>query len=411
MLAVLGGAPVRGTPFGPWPEQGEAEEEALGRVLRSGSWGGYPSPNREATAFAREFAGYVGSRHAVLCTNGTAAIQLALQAARVAPGAEVILPAYTFVATAAAPAAAGMQPVLADVLPDSYCIDPDAIEASITERTEAIVVVHLACSMADMDRVTRIADLHGLLLVEDCAHAHGARWRDRGAGSIGDLGTFSMQSTKLLTAGEGGAVTTGDDVLQQRLHSLINCGRKEPGFDGFPERMLGHNQRITEWQAAILREQLKRLPEQHARRARGIARFMDAIAGVPGLRALPADPRVTRRTSYQWILRYEAEAFAGVHRDRVLEALRAEGIPCAGRFYVPLSEDPLFAEDAHTNPAARAGASWKGAQFPVAARAAHHEAIWLPHEIFLGSDGDVDDVAAAFVKVQAGAASLAGASS
>ncbi len=406
-LALLGGSPVRTTPFGPWPESGEPEARALERVLESHSWGGFPSPNVEARAFAEEFAAYVGTRHTALCANGTVAIQLALQAARVSPGAEVVVPAYTFVATAAAPAAGGMIPVFVDVEPDSYCIDPDALEAALTERTEAIVVVHLACSMADMDRIEEIARRRGLLLVEDCAHAHGARFRDRGAGSIGDLGTFSMQSTKLLTAGEGGAVTTDDDVLQQRLLSLANCGRKEPGYDGFPERMLGHNLRITEWQAAILREQLRRLPEQHERRTAAITRLTTRLeAEVPGLRCLPEDPRITRRTHYQWILRYDAEAFAGVHRDRVLEALHAEGIPCSGRFYVPLSEDPLFAEDPLTNPAVRAGARFEGGRFPVTAQAAYHEAIWLPHEIFLGGDAAVDDVVAAFARIQQQAETL-----
>lgn len=405
-LAIHGGTPTRRRPFGPWPEHGEPEREAVSRVLASGSWGGHPSPNREARAFQEAFASFVGVRHAVTCANGTVAIQLALQAARVRPGAEVIVPAYTFVATAAAPASIGCLPVLVDVRPESYCIDADAVAAAIGPRTEAVVAVHLACAMADMDRLTELCGRRGLLLVEDCAHAHGARFRDRGAGAIGDLGTFSMQSTKLLTAGEGGAVTTDDTPTAQRLQSLVNCGRKEPGYDGFPERMLGHNLRITEWQAAVLRAQLERLPEQNERRARRIARFERAIAAVPGLSPLPRDPRVTRPTAYQLIVRYEAGAFAGVPRDHALAALRAEGVPCAGRFYVPLCDDPLYAPDPLTNPAVRAGGGRTAGPFPVAARAAYEEAIWLPHELFLGSEGDVDDLVGAFARVQAHAADL-----
>jgi dTDP-4-amino-4,6-dideoxygalactose transaminase len=405
-LAVHGGTPVRRRAWPIWPESGQPEAEALARVLGSRSWGGHPSPNTEARAFAEAFAAYLGVPHAVPCANGTVSLTLALQAARVSPGAEVITTAYTFVGTAAAIVRAGCIPVFVDVLPGSYCLDPDQVEAAITERTEAILPVHLACSMADLDRLGDLAVRRGLLLVEDCAHAHGARWRGRAAGAVGDLGSFSMQSTKLLTAGEGGCVTARDVVVAARLQSLVDCGRKGPGSDAFPERLLGHNARMTEWQAAILRAQLGRLPGQHARRAANVERFEKEIAGLPGLRPLERDPRVTERTAYQLILRYEGSAFAGASRDDVIRALQAEGVPCAGRFYVPLPDDPLFPMDRHTNEAFRAGFDYRAQRFPVAARAAYHEAIWLPHELFLGGAAEVDDLVAAFAKVQAGAAAL-----
>ncbi len=405
-LALHGGTAVRQEPWAAWPEFGETEREALARVLDSRSWGGFPSPNTEASAFAEEFAAYVGARHAALCANGTFSLTLALQAARVSPGAEVVTTAYSFVGTPGAIVEAGCVPVFVDIDPDSYCIDPEQVEAAITPRTEALMPVHLACSMADLDRLGEIAERRGLLLVEDCAHAHGARWRDRGAGSVGDFGSFSMQSTKLLTAGEGGAVTTRDDVYAQRLQSLVNCGRKEAAYRDFPEQMLGHNLRITEWQAAVLRCQLARLPGQHERRAVRIAQLERAAADLPGFTALPHDKRVTQRTSYQFILRYDAAALGGVPRDAVIHALHAEGVPCSGRFYVPLNEDPLFSPDPHTNAAARAGANWSQQVYPVTRRAAYDEAIWLPHELFLGSEADVDDLVRALTKVQEGAAEL-----
>ncbi len=404
-LAIHGGTPTRSRPWADWPEYGEPEREALGRVLEARSWGGYPTPNTEASAFAAEFAAYIGARHAVPCANGTFSLMLALQAGRVQPGAEVITTAYTFVGTAGGILAAGCIPVFVDVLPATYCMDPDAVEAAVTSRTEAIMPVHLASSMADMDRLPDICSRHGLLLIEDCAHSHGARWRESGAGSIGDFGSFSMQSSKLLTAGEGGAVTAQDDVSAQRLWSLTNCGRKEAGFE-FPERLLGHNLRMTEWQAAVLREQLRRLPEQHERRAQRIELFERGLEGLDGLEPLPRDPRVTRRTAYQTILRYDARAFCGMPRDHAVRALWAEGVPCAGRFYVPLNEDPLFADDAATNPAMRAGIDYASQVFSVARRAAYDEAIWLPHELFLGSEEDVDDLLSALARVHAGAAAL-----
>jgi dTDP-4-amino-4,6-dideoxygalactose transaminase len=405
-LAIHGGKRLRDRPWTAWPQFGEAEREALGRVLESRNWGGFPSPNTEAREFAAEFANYVGSRHAVLCANGTFSLSLALQAARVSRGAEVITTAYSFVGTPAAIVQAGCMPVFVDIDPSSYCIDPELVYGAITARTEAIMPVHLACTMADMDALGQIAEQRGLLLVEDCAHAHGARWRDRGAGSIGDLGSFSMQSSKLLTAGEGGAVTTSDATYEQRLQSLVNCGRKEETYRDFPEQMLGYNLRMTEWQAAVLRSQLQRLPSQHETRATRVAQLEDALATLEGFSPAPRDERVTRRTSYQYVMRFDADDFDGVNRDDVLLALHAEGVPCSGRFYLPLNEDPLFSEDPHTNPVGRDVRTFAGRAFPITRRAAYDEAIWLPHEIFLGDESDLRDLIDALAKVRQGAASL-----
>ena len=405
-LAIHGGPKVRAAPWPSWPEHGEPERAALARVLASGNWGGFPSPNTEARAFAEEFARFTGAAHAVTCANGTFSLMLALQAARVTPGAEVITSAYTFVGTAGGILAAGCIPVLADVDPDTYCLDPAAVAAAVTPRTAALMPVHLACGMADMDALCELAARRSLVVVEDCAHAHGARWRGRGAGTLGDFGSFSMQSSKLLTAGEGGAVTTNDATFASRLASLVNCGRKEPGADAFPEQMLGHNLRMTEWQAAVLRAQLERLPGQSERRERNLARLERELAAVPGLTALRRDPRVTARAAYQFVLRYDAAAFAGVPRDHVVLALRAEGVPCSGRFYTPLAEDPLFAGDPLTNAAARQGVRYDPAAFPRAHRAAFDESLWFSHELFLGTEKDVDDVVAALARIQRRAADL-----
>jgi dTDP-4-amino-4,6-dideoxygalactose transaminase len=265
--------------------------------------------------------------------------------------------------------------------------------------------VHLGCGMADMDRLRDLCERRGLLLVEDCAHAHGMQWRGRGAGTLGHLGSFSMQSSKLLTAGEGGALTTSDRVLAERVEALVNCGRRERGFDPAVEPMLGHNLRMTEWQAAILRAQLERLPGQHERRERN-ARAFEAALDVPGLTPVLPDPRVTRRAFYCYLLRYDAREFAGVSRDHLVLALRAEGIPCSGLFYAPLHEEPLLPFDPRTNPLARVGRDWRRGEFPVATRAAHDESLWLPHELFLGSQRDAQDIASALGKIHARAADL-----
>jgi len=403
-LAIHGGPAVRSTPWPAWPEFGDPERAALERVLESRRWGGFPSPNVEAAALSAEFGRYVGSRFAVPCTNGTFSLTLALQAAGVSRGAEVITTAYSFVGTAGGILAAGAKPVFVDVLPDSYCLDPDQVEAALTGRTEAILPVHLASAMADMDRLGEIQSRRGLLVVEDCAHAHGMRWRGRCAGSLGDLGSFSMQSSKLLTAGEGGMVTTDSEAYEGRLQALVNCGRRETARAQATEPVFGSNHRMTEWQAAVLREQLRRLPEQHERRRANVARFGEGLRSVPGVALPERDPRL-EPTHYQLIVRHDAPSFEGVSRDAVIDALIAEGIPCSGRFYVPIDEDPLFVPDRGLYPDAPLRAL-EPPRFPIAHRAAHHETIWLPHELFLGTERDVDDLVQAFAKVRTHADAL-----
>ncbi|HVY63152.1 MAG TPA: DegT/DnrJ/EryC1/StrS family aminotransferase [Planctomycetota bacterium] len=411
-LALKGGTPVRARPFAKWPEWDEREGAALRGVLESGSWGGYPSPNRHAREFAAKFAAYCGTTFGVCAANGSVTLEMALLAAGLEPGSEVIVPAYTFVATASAVVYTHGVPVFVDVDPDTYCMDPRAVEAAITPRTRAIIPVHLACNMADMDAILAIAEKRGLLVIEDCAHAHGATWRGKKAGSLGAMGSFSFQSSKLLTAGEGGIVVTSDRQLEMRLQSLVNCGRKEPGYDAFEGRMLGKNYRITEWSAAVLSAQLDRLDEQLERRIPRARRLEERLRGLPGISFLKQDPRQDRRAIYQFIVRYDATGFGGAPRDRVVQALNAEGIPADGDFYTPLYQDhELFPMDRKTNPLAfleyAKGYDLRRFHCPVTEKAAFREAIWLPHPIFLGSDEDVDDVAKAFEKIHESAAELA----
>src|SRR5262249_6727953 len=212
-LALAGGPPVRSHPFPTWPVSDDGDRERLLAVLERREWGGFPFPNRWAEEAASRFATLQGARHGLAVANGTVAIEVALRAAGIGPGDEVIVPAYTFEASAAPVLRLGGVPVFLGVRAETYCIDPAAAEAAVTPRTRAILPVHLAMSMADMDAVGALARKHGLVVIEDCAHAHGAAWRGRGAGSLGDAGAFSLQTSKLVTSGEGGLVTTGDDRL------------------------------------------------------------------------------------------------------------------------------------------------------------------------------------------------------
>src|SRR5262245_7140578 len=229
-LALRGGAPIRTTPFTAWPIYDEREARGLQTVLESRNWSGYPCPNDFAREFGSKFAEHHDARYGLAVANGTVSLELALQAAGIGFGDEVIVPAYTWEGTAAAVLFAGAAPVFVDVDPDTYCLDAKLIEAEITERTRAIIPVHLGFRFADMDAIMVIATKRRLFVLEDCAHAHGGRWRsfgkeERGAGSIGHAGSFSFQTSKLMTAGEGGAIITSDINLADQVIRLANCGR------------------------------------------------------------------------------------------------------------------------------------------------------------------------------------------
>lgn len=394
-LALDGGTPVRAKLFPSWPVWDEREVEALRAVVESGSWGGFPSPNRYAAEFADAFADYQTARFGVCTASGTAALEVALKAAGVRAGDEVIMPALTFVATAAAALYLGAVPVFVDVDPDTWCIDPAAAERAVTERTKAVVPVHLGSRMADMDAIAELARRHGLRVIEDCAHMHGGFWRERGAGSLGDLGCFSFQSSKLMTAGEGGIVITNDEELATLCHAYVDCGRLRPG-DQPPKSqgIFGWNYRMTEFQAAVLLVQLQRLPEQTRVREANKRRLTERLAQIEGVGTLRMDERVTQPSGYGFYFKYRADRCGGVPRDRFVAALRAEGIPCHGAFYEPVYKDPLFAwRDAN------APVDYSAVRCPIAERAAYEEGVWLPHQLFLGTAEDVDDIARAVEKV------------
>lgn len=404
-LALHGGAPVRTAPFPAWPIFDEREARALQSVLESRNWGGYPYPNDHAREFGRRFAEYHGAKYGVAVTNGTVSLELALAAAGVKAGDEVIVPAYTWEGTAAAALFVGAVPVFVDVDPDTYCIDPALVEAAITPRTRAIIPVHLGFRFADMDRLCAIAAEHKLFLLEDCAHAHGGRFNGQGAGSIGGAGSFSFQTSKLMTAGEGGIVITNDIDLADQVIRLANCGRPARR-ESPPNPALGHNYRMTEFQAAVLLQQLERLPEQTARREEMTARLEAGIRDVEGLSLLPRDPRITTQASYHYVFRFHSESFGGIHRNAFVAALKAEGIPCDGRFYEAVYMSSLFDFAAAQYPAW--GASPREFDCPVAVRAGYEESVWLPHEIFLGSEAEVADVVMAIHKIRQHVVELVG---
>jgi dTDP-4-amino-4,6-dideoxygalactose transaminase len=399
-LAIRGGDAARTKPYTRWPVYDERERRALERVLDSRNWGGYPYPNTHAREFARRFAEYHGARYGVAVANGTVSLELALKAAGIGPGDEVIVPAYTWEGTAAAALFAGAVPVFVDVDPQTYCLDVKLVEAAISAKTRAVVPVHLGFRFTDMDALAELAARHHLFVLEDCAHAHGGRWRGRGAGSIGHAGSFSFQTSKLMTAGEGGIVITNDIDLADQVIRLANCGRP-PRRETKGRPALGHNYRMTEFQAAVLLAQLERLEEQTARRERNTEILEAGLRGISGIALLPRDGRITTQASYHYVFKYDAAAFGGVRRDAFVAALKAEGVPCDGRFYEAVYRSSLFEFAAEDYPA---WAAYRREHptpphCPVAERAGYEESVWLPHQLFLGDERDVADIVAAIEKV------------
>jgi len=407
-LAIKGGPPIRTRPFPRWPEYGEEESQALLLVLRSGNWGGAPSPNTYARIFNERFAAYQGARFGIGVTNGTVALKAALLAGGLRPGDEVIIPAYTWIGTASAVLSAQGVPVFIDSDPANYCMDPKCLEAAITPRTRAVIPVHLGMQMANMDEILPIAQRRNLLVVEDCAHAHGAQWNGRGAGSLGHLGCFSMQSSKILTSGEGGMIITSNDKSAERCESLINCGRPS-STDRYKYRTIGYNHRMTEFQNALLLQQLARLPEQSQRRLKNARSLARKLEGIRGVKTMDWDSRITRPAIYYYLLRFDPDGFAGVHRDLFLEALRAEGIPAEGNFYEPLYRAPLwnFRRDDFLACSA-SEVDFSRFSCPVAEKAAYQESIWLHHSLLMGGDEETSAVADAVAKIAANSAELAG---
>ena len=401
-LAITGGKPVRRKPFSPWPEFSRQEAQGLQKVLKSRNWGGFPFPNKVAHSFAQKFARFHGAKYGLAVANGTIAIEIALKALGIQPGDEVIFPAYTWEGTVGPILLLNAVPVFVDIDPDTYCLDAKLLEKAITPKTRAILPVHLAMRFADMDEIMRMAREKKVAVIEDCAHAHGGKWRNKGAGATGDLGCFSFQSSKLMTAGEGGAVITSNLEYCERAQSYMNCGRASV-TDRFKHRMIGFNYRISEFQAVVLEAQLKRLPRQTKVRQANMDFFEKRIRGTPGLGFLKRDPRQTRVAAYQYVFKYSPGHF-GVPRAAFLGALQTEGIPCDGLFYEPVYKSALFPVDAREWPAL----SWRrdtpldlksSYDCTVSERAAYDEAVWLPHHIFLGSRKNAQDIADAVLKV------------
>jgi L-glutamine:2-deoxy-scyllo-inosose/3-amino-2,3-dideoxy-scyllo-inosose aminotransferase len=415
-LAITGGIPLRDTRTNPWPRWpvwNSNEEKALLEVLNSGIWS-YNGPRE--TKFNELFAEYTGTKYALSAANGTVTLQMALEACGIGLGDEVILPGLTWQATAATVLDVNAVPVLVDVCEDTWCIDPAEVEKAITPRTKAIIPVHLYGSFADMDEILRIARKHKLWVIEDCAHKHGGEWNGKKAGSIGDIGSFSFQLSKHLTAGEGGALTTNNFDLYERLDALRNCGRRpEPEAASNTDKGEGiyfdagnflqsGNYRMTEFQAAILIEGLKRLPDQNRTRDENAVYLNSLLSAIPGVYPVRRDKRETKEAYFNFAFRYARSEFKGLPAKEFRAALTAElGIEVTAS-YIPLNKCSLYVP--LTKPASHKlnDEYWTAIDpsrfdLPVCNRIHLEGSACIHHKILMGTKDDMDLIALAVRKV------------
>jgi len=338
-LALLGGAPVAAAGFTMnWPQVGPEDIGAVSAVVAGGHW--WRFGGNEVEGFEKEFGRYTDSPYVLGVNNGTVALEVALRACGIEAGDEVIVPSITFIASASAVLMVQGVPVFADILPGTCQIDPSDVERKITPRTRAIVAVHFGGYPSDMDSLCAIAARHGLRLVEDCAQAVGTLWRGRHVGSLGDAGTFSFQQSKTLSCGEGGAVTTASEEIYNQAFAYHHIGRVL-GSAKYDHTSVGPNYRMNEFQGALLRTQLAKVPRQTETRMANADLLRRGLEDIPGLTSLDPDTRITQRGHYMFIILYDERVY-GCERARYMEAMKAEGAELLLGNSIPVYRLPAF---------------------------------------------------------------------
>jgi len=401
-LAIKGGKAVRTKPFHGWPNWYKDAEEPVLSILRSGNW--FRGQGNTVTEFEKAYADILGAKRCVCTVNGTNALLTALHALDVGVGDEVIVSPYTFIATYNVVIGSSALPVFADTDPETFQINPDKIEERITERTRAILPVHILGIPANMDRIMAIARKHNLVVIEDACQAWMAEWRGKKCGTVGDLGCFSFQNSKHLPIGEGGAVVGNDEELMDRVMSYHNCGRPFGSVkktSNYP--IIGTNRRMTEYQAAIGLSQIKRLESDTETRNKNAEYLTSKIKDIPGIAPLKLYEGVTRCAYHLYPFRYKKEQFNNAPRQKFLAALSAEGIPCSGG-YGPQYRDGLIEVALKSKNFTR---SFSKARLDKYREELNYpdndqlcqEAVWLSQSMLLGPRSDMDDIANAIAKV------------
>lgn len=392
-LAIKGGKPVRKKPFPAWPIFSKKEERALLNVLRSRKWGIGGKKNEE---FALKFAKYHNANFGVTCSSGTTGLIIALKAIGINPGDEIIVPPYTFIATATAVLTVGAVPVFVDIDQKTYNINPELIEENITDKTKAIIPVHIGGGPAHMDKIMKIAKEHNLFVIEDAAQAHGAEWKGQKVGAIGHLGVFSFQSSKNITAGEGGIIITNNEELANKCWSYMNVGRIKGG-EWYEHHVLGWNYRMTEFQASLLIAQFSRIEKLIKKRETNAKYLAKRLREIDGIEHIGAYPEVTRHAYHLFLMRYNKSYFNYLPREKFIKAINAEGNPISPGY----ATGPLYRLKAMIE----YKLPWLNIDYsklflPISEKACREGGMWLPQNVLLGKKEDMDDIIEAIQKIK-----------
>ncbi len=407
-LAILGGSPVRTKPFPSWPVIKENDEKGWMQVLMTGKW------NRLDGHFAHEFettwAQLLGAKYGLATASGTTALLTSVNALQIGPGDEVIVPPYTFVATINIVLLQHALPVFVDTDPETFQIDARKVEAAITKRTRCIIPVHLGGSVVDMDTILDVAKRHNLFVIEDACQAHLAEWRHKKVSTMGNLGCFSFQASKNLNSGEGGAILTNDQGLYEYCLSFHNQGRGRYN-SGFGYVRNGGNFRMTEFQGALLLQQLTRLEAQSRLRTQNAEYLTKQLKEIPGITPARMYDGCTRNAYHLYMFHYDSAHFAGLPRSRFLKALEAEGIP-ASDGYTPLNKEPFLKATLNSRAFKAIYTQQELAEYEERNHCPENDklcerAVWFEQTMFLGSTSDMDQIAEAIRKIHSQAGTLA----
>ncbi len=410
--ALLGGTPVHTGGWPAWPEWRQSWEPAILDILRSGKWYRGSGAGDQVQQFEAAYATLLGARRCLATASGTTALIVAMHVLDVDAGDEVIVSPFTFIASYNAILSLKALPVFADTDPATLTLNPASIDSRITERTRAIMPVHIYGLPCDMDPVMAAARRHQLAVVEDACQAWLAEYKGRPCGTIGDLGCFSFQNSKHLPSGEGGAITGNREDLVDRAGSFHDCGRPYGGFKGArPYFTRGGNYRMQHLQASMLIQQLDKLAQDTARRRENAARLTASLNEIPGILTVRL-PENSRAAWHLYPFRYDAQQFQGLRRDTFIKAMRAEGIPCSPGYqeqYYDGLLDEAIASRGFTRLFSAQRLKFYRDSFQALAgtREVCATTVVFTQNLLLANGGDVDHIPAAIRKIQAHAGALA----
>ena len=392
-LALFGGEPVRIKPFSKWPRVSEKLKSTLLDTMENDLWG---VGSDIITKFEKKFAQFQDAKFGLSTSSGTTALWVTLKAAGVKAGDEVIIPPYTFIATGSAILMANAVPVFVDIDQETFNLDPEQLEAAITDRTKVIMPVHIAGNPARMDKILEFAARHDIVVIEDSAQAHGAEWDNTKVGALGLGGIFSFQSSKNMAAGEGGAIVSNDEKFIEACFSYANCGRVRGG-KWYQHDFLGGNFRLNSMAASLLYVQIESIEKDMNIRDRNKKKLDRALSEIEGITPLIEYDKTTRSANHLYLSRYDDKKFHGIPRIKFFEAMRAEGI-YVYEGYTPLYRENLFILNEDEYPWLNRK-NFKTLHLPVTERIASEQAIWMKQTHLLGDEADIRDIINAFDKV------------